>query len=108
MESSSSEHTTQQPLLQLQLPNTNPDTTSNLENTLLDDNLTLFGRMSKATWLESKILFRLAAPTVIVYMINYLMSMSTQIFSGHLGATSNLPPPPSETPESKCSLMVYW
>ncbi|KAK8507998.1 hypothetical protein V6N12_025107 [Hibiscus sabdariffa] len=85
MESSSSEHTTQQPLLQPQLPNTNPETTSDLENTLSDDNLTLFRRMRKATWIESKILFRLATPTVIVYMINYLMSMSTQIFSGHLG-----------------------
>ncbi|ONK75012.1 uncharacterized protein A4U43_C03F12390 [Asparagus officinalis] len=27
----------------------------------------------------------LRAPAVIVYMINYVMSMSTQIFSGHLG-----------------------
>ncbi|EMS53434.1 Protein TRANSPARENT TESTA 12 [Triticum urartu] len=32
-----------------------------------------------------RMLVRLAAPAVLVYMINYLMSMSTQIFSGHLG-----------------------
>jgi len=32
-----------------------------------------------------KLLFFLAAPAVMVYMINYIMSMSTQIFSGHLG-----------------------
>jgi len=32
-----------------------------------------------------RLLVRLAAPAVLVYMINYLMSMSTQIFSGHLG-----------------------
>ncbi|RVX08379.1 Protein detoxification 40 [Vitis vinifera] len=38
-----------------------------------------------ATWTELKLLFRLAGPAVAVYMINYLMSMSTQIFAGHLG-----------------------
>jgi Na+-driven multidrug efflux pump len=42
-------------------------------------------RLGPATWIELKLLFHLAAPAVIVYMINYLMSMSTQIFSGHLG-----------------------
>ncbi|KAE8667242.1 50S ribosomal protein L6 [Hibiscus syriacus] len=85
MESSSPEHTTQQPLLQPQHSNTNLETTSDLENTLSDDNLTWFGRISKATWIESKLLFCLAAPAVMVYMINAFMSLSTQIFSGHLG-----------------------
>ncbi|KAE8667676.1 Protein TRANSPARENT TESTA 12 [Hibiscus syriacus] len=60
-------------------------TSSELENVLLDANLSLFERLRKATWIESKLLFHLAAPAVIVYMINNLMSMSTQIFSGHLG-----------------------
>ncbi|KAH9320225.1 hypothetical protein KI387_021994, partial [Taxus chinensis] len=42
-------------------------------------------RMGDAIIWESKKLWRLAAPAVIVYVINYIMSMSTQIFSGHLG-----------------------
>ncbi|KAJ4828856.1 Protein DETOXIFICATION 40 [Turnera subulata] len=56
-----------------------------LESILCDTNLPLLRRLRSATWVESKLLFRLAAPVVIVYMINYLMSMSTQILSGHLG-----------------------
>ncbi|KAF6981908.1 hypothetical protein CFC21_000356 [Triticum aestivum] len=42
-------------------------------------------RMCAATAVELPMLARLAAPAVLVYMINYLMSMSTQIFAGHLG-----------------------
>ncbi|PWZ52045.1 Protein DETOXIFICATION 40 [Zea mays] len=38
-----------------------------------------------AAAIELRLLTRLAAPAVVMYMINYLMSMSTQIFSGHLG-----------------------
>lgn len=83
---SSQDTTIQQPLLQPQLSNTTkPEASSELENTLSDPNLSFFQRIGKATWIESKLLFYLAAPAVIVYMINYLMSMSTQIFSGHLG-----------------------
>jgi hypothetical protein len=41
--------------------------------------------MVAASVVEMRLLVRLAAPAVLVYMINYLMSMSTQIFSGHLG-----------------------
>ncbi|XVE91753.1 hypothetical protein REPUB_Repub01dG0038500 [Reevesia pubescens] len=81
----SSQDTIQQPLLQPQLSHTKSETSSELENTLSDPNLSFFDRLGKATWIESKLLFHLAAPAVIVYMINYVMSMSTQIFSGHLG-----------------------
>ncbi|XP_055823814.1 protein DETOXIFICATION 40 [Solanum dulcamara] len=56
-----------------------------LETVLLDTSLPLWNRLRQATWIEMKLLFSLAAPAVMVYMINYLMSMSTQIFSGHLG-----------------------
>jgi len=38
-----------------------------------------------ATLIELKILFRLAAPAVFVYMINNFMSLSTRVFAGHLG-----------------------
>ena len=56
-----------------------------LERVLSDVETPFFHRLREATMIESKLLFKLAAPAVIVYMINYLMSMSTQIFSGHLG-----------------------
>jgi MATE family multidrug resistance protein len=56
-----------------------------LETILGDASLPWSRRMSAATLVEMRLLLRLAAPAVLVYMINYLMSMSTQIFSGHLG-----------------------
>ncbi|CAF2153640.1 unnamed protein product [Brassica napus] len=80
-----------QPLLHPQSDGTvplSPSTESSngeLERVLSDVETPLFHRLRKATMIESKLLFKLAAPAVIVYMINYLMSMSTQIFSGHLG-----------------------
>ncbi|XP_009590300.1 protein DETOXIFICATION 40-like isoform X2 [Nicotiana tomentosiformis] len=63
----------------------NLESNSELETVLLDTSLPLWSRLRLATWIETKLLFFLAAPAVMVYMINYLMSMSTQIFSGHLG-----------------------
>lgn len=75
-----------QPLLQSQTSDTKSESiSSELEDVLSDGNSSLLERWGKATCIESKLLFHLAAPAVIVYMINYLMSMSTQIFSGHLG-----------------------
>lgn len=56
-----------------------------LEAILSNTTLPLLRRLRAATWIELKLLFLLAAPAVVVYMINYIMSMSTQIFSGHLG-----------------------
>ncbi|KAI9094270.1 hypothetical protein K1719_026852 [Acacia pycnantha] len=56
-----------------------------LEIILSDTTLPLLRRVRAATWIELKLLFFLAAPAVVVYLINYVMSMSTQIFSGHLG-----------------------
>ncbi|KAG0483940.1 hypothetical protein HPP92_012024 [Vanilla planifolia] len=56
-----------------------------LESILSDASLPLCRRLLHAWAIESRLLFHLAAPAVIVYMVNYLMSMSTQIFSGHLG-----------------------
>ncbi|XP_075079490.1 protein DETOXIFICATION 40-like isoform X2 [Nicotiana tabacum] len=63
----------------------NHESSSELETVLLDTSLPPWSRLRLATWIETKLLFFLAAPAVMVYMINYLMSMSTQIFSGHLG-----------------------
>lgn len=56
-----------------------------LERVLSDTDRPFLERLKPALWIESKLLFYLAAPAVIVYMINYVMSMSTQIFAGHLG-----------------------
>ncbi|XP_027170646.1 protein DETOXIFICATION 40-like isoform X3 [Coffea eugenioides] len=67
------------------LPRTNTQISKELEEILCDNEQPLLQRYRAATWIEMKLLFQLAAPAVIVYMINYLMSMSTQIFSGHLG-----------------------
>lgn len=56
-----------------------------LERILSDTEMSAMERYSRATWIEIKLLFYLAAPAVFVYIINYAMSTSTQIFSGHLG-----------------------
>ncbi|KAK8953635.1 Protein TRANSPARENT TESTA 12 [Platanthera guangdongensis] len=56
-----------------------------LESILSETSLPLLRRIILATGIETRLLIRLAAPAVIVYMVNYIMSMSTQIFSGHLG-----------------------
>ena len=55
-----------------------------LESILNDESVPWARRMWAATTVEMRMLIRLAAPAVLVYMINYVMSMSTQIFSGHL------------------------
>nr|CAB3499084.1 unnamed protein product [Digitaria exilis] len=56
-----------------------------LETILSDESLPWSRRMAAATAVELRLLTQLAAPAVVVYMMNNLMSMSTQIFSGHLG-----------------------
>jgi MATE family multidrug resistance protein len=56
-----------------------------LESILSDESLPRARRMREACVLELRTVSRLAAPAVVVYMINYLMSMSTQIITGHLG-----------------------
>jgi len=52
---------------------------------LNDESVPWARRMWAATTVEMRMLLQLAAPAVLVYMINYVMSMSTQIFSGQLG-----------------------
>jgi MATE family multidrug resistance protein len=56
-----------------------------LESILRDTSVPLAKRSWAAATIELGMLTRLAAPAVVMYMINYLMSMSTQNFSGHLG-----------------------
>lgn len=58
---------------------------SELEDILSDTSLSYFQRLERASVVEIKNLFRLAAPAIIVYLLNNITSMSTQIFCGHLG-----------------------
>ncbi|CAH1423786.1 unnamed protein product [Lactuca virosa] len=58
---------------------------SELEEILSDTSLSFFRRHQKAMAIELYSLFRLAGPAIIVYLLNNVTSMSTQIFCGHLG-----------------------
>ncbi|KAM6585741.1 hypothetical protein CsatB_012743 [Cannabis sativa] len=58
---------------------------SELEDTLSNPDIPFFQRLKSATCIELSTLFRLAGPTVVVYLLNNVTSMSTQIFCGHLG-----------------------
>ncbi|KAL3627502.1 hypothetical protein CASFOL_028865 [Castilleja foliolosa] len=59
--------------------------TSHLEKILSDTDLPWLTRSTTATWIELNLLFKLAAPSVATYLINSAMSISTRIFTGHLG-----------------------
>ncbi|XP_059436986.1 protein DETOXIFICATION 40-like [Corylus avellana] len=75
-----------QPILESKAATVEPSVISNaLEDVLSNTQLSYFRRHQSATWLELKTLSRLAAPAVIVYLVNNLTSMSTQILCGHLG-----------------------
>ncbi|RWW13442.1 hypothetical protein GW17_00022837 [Ensete ventricosum] len=56
-----------------------------LECILNDTSIPWLRRVGLASLIEIRLLLCLAAPAVIVYLINYAMSMSTRIFCGHLG-----------------------
>ncbi|CAI9787656.1 unnamed protein product [Fraxinus pennsylvanica] len=58
---------------------------SELEDMLSNTSLSWWRRLKKAIWIEMKTLYILAAPAVIVYLLNNITSVSTQIFCGHLG-----------------------
>ncbi|KAJ6333857.1 hypothetical protein OIU77_009693 [Salix suchowensis] len=58
---------------------------SELEDILCNMELSRSQRIQRATWAELKTLFRLAAPAIVVYLLNFFVSISTQIFCGHLG-----------------------
>ncbi|KAH6780652.1 MATE efflux family protein [Perilla frutescens var. hirtella] len=72
-----------QPLLESNTPAA--EASSELEEILSDATLSWWRRFQKAMVIELRYLFRLAGPAVIVYLLNNVTSMSTQIFCGHLG-----------------------
>ncbi|KAA8524626.1 hypothetical protein F0562_011049 [Nyssa sinensis] len=91
----SSQDDVNQPLLQTNPPCLSPQNSSvdhrhyelsnQVESVLSNTRVPFVQRLVPATWIELKLLFVLAAPAAAVYLINYVMSMFTQIFSGHLG-----------------------
>ncbi|KAL3742148.1 hypothetical protein ACJRO7_017607 [Eucalyptus globulus] len=78
-------HQHQEPLLQPKQQPAAETVSSALEDMLSDTELPRFRRLWRATRIELKTLFRLAAPAVVVYLLNNVTSMSTQILCGHLG-----------------------
>ncbi|KAK4486641.1 hypothetical protein RD792_006790 [Penstemon davidsonii] len=77
-----------EPLLQPKSPSSPvaaEEVSSLLEETLSDTTLSWWSRYRKATAIEYRYLYQLAAPAIIVYLLNNITSMSTQIFCGHLG-----------------------
>ncbi|OMP08127.1 Multi antimicrobial extrusion protein [Corchorus olitorius] len=63
----------------------NHEVDSRLESVLSDTELSFFNRLRLSSWIELRLLFRLAGPAVFVYLINNAMSLSTRVFCGHLG-----------------------
>ncbi|KAG5415371.1 hypothetical protein IGI04_002938, partial [Brassica rapa subsp. trilocularis] len=58
-----------------------------LETVLTDRELPYLRRIYLALMIEMKFLFYLAAPAILVYVINNGMSILTRIFAGHVGST---------------------
>ncbi|EEF43879.1 protein DETOXIFICATION 40 [Ricinus communis] len=73
-----------QPLLE-SFKSGHEDVDSELEEILSDTQSSPFKRLKSASCVELRLLFKLAAPAVVVYLLNNVVSMSTQIFCGHLG-----------------------
>ncbi|KAM0021738.1 putative multi antimicrobial extrusion protein [Helianthus debilis subsp. tardiflorus] len=56
-----------------------------LERVLSDTETPFIKRLTAASTIELNLLYKLAAPAVIVYLLNNTMSISTRIYSGQLG-----------------------
>ncbi|KAJ6292408.1 hypothetical protein OIU78_024560 [Salix suchowensis] len=74
-----------QPILHARRSFSEETVSSELEDILCNMELSRSQRIQRATWAELKTLFRLAAPAIVVYLLNFFVSISTQIFCGHLG-----------------------
>ncbi|KAH9619493.1 hypothetical protein KSS87_000595 [Heliosperma pusillum] len=66
-------------------PLSGEDVSSALEETLSNRDIAAVQRLWLATWLEMKYLIPLAGPAIVVYLLNNVVSVSTQILCGHLG-----------------------
>ncbi|CAH2078326.1 unnamed protein product [Thlaspi arvense] len=57
-----------------------------LESVLAESNLPFRRRLYLGACIEMKVLFRLALPAILLYLVNSGMSISTRIFAGHIGS----------------------
>ncbi|KAK9706423.1 hypothetical protein RND81_07G123600 [Saponaria officinalis] len=73
----------QEPLLKV--VDSGEEVSSTLEETLSNGDIATVQRWWLATVLEMKYLVPLAGPAIVVYLLNNVISMSTQILCGHLG-----------------------
>ncbi|CAN1232455.1 Protein DETOXIFICATION 40 [Linum perenne] len=73
------------PRLSSSMASFNAEASEELEQKLSDHSIPILERLSSASWIEFKLLFCLAAPSIFVYVTGFMMSMFTQMFSGHLG-----------------------
>ncbi|XP_073298822.1 protein DETOXIFICATION 40-like [Primulina huaijiensis] len=80
------------------------EVSSELEGILSDTSLSRRRRLQEATTLELRYLFRLAGPAIVVYLLNNIVSVSSQIFCGHLG---NLELAASTLGNSGIQLLTY-
>ncbi|XP_059662134.1 protein DETOXIFICATION 40-like [Cornus florida] len=84
MESTNDGDELNQPMLQSQKSAAEPPSSA-LEEVLSDTSLSNFRRLQLATTIELVTLFRLAIPSIVVSLLGNVISLSTQIFCGHIG-----------------------
>ncbi|CAA7048576.1 unnamed protein product [Microthlaspi erraticum] len=58
---------------------------SGLESILTETSIPYLRRVYLGAFIEMKLLFRLALPAILVYLVNVGMNISARIFAGHLG-----------------------
>ncbi|CAF2237613.1 hypothetical protein YC2023_095253 [Brassica napus] len=75
----------QRPLVDPTNSDPKPPKDVGLESVLTDSSLSCRRRVYLGACMELKVLFRLALPAILVYLVNSGMSISARIFSGHLG-----------------------
>lgn len=85
MESSEDHHGIEQALLNPKQSNGEESISSELEGILSDSSLRGIQRIRQGVQLELGTLFRLAAPACATSLLGNVVSMSTQIFCGHIG-----------------------
>jgi MATE family multidrug resistance protein len=62
-----------------------PELNSSLEEVLSNTQLPLLKRFLTASWIELDLLFPLAGPAILNYLISNLMSVITRAIAGHIG-----------------------
>lgn len=76
----------QRPLVDPTVSERKPHNDVGLESVLTESSLPYLRRVYLGSCIEMKLLFRLALPAILVYLVNSGMSISARIFAGHLGS----------------------